>query len=153
MPKSCDTTVSTQNITKLKRSWPYSMAAYPSTMRPSMVVDTALRQVESPINCATYRGSPTSPCNKGNSWGDAQEDDPAALGQESQSDEKVMSPPQHVAKLPSWSARLYRWHCRDLACHMYVSYINSLMSHLPPLSMPHFGSEAVLSPYPPIRCP
>ena len=65
-----------------------------------------------------------------------------SLGQESQSDGRVMLPPKHAAKLPYWSES---WYCRyrcDLAHHMYSSYVSSLVSCLPLLIMPHFGSEA-----------
>ncbi len=118
-----------------------------------MVVDTTLRRVESPTCCITYRGGPTSPYDMANNWGDAQEDNCAALGWESQSNERVMSLPKHAAKLPSWLAFWYCQYHHDLAHHMYISYIDSLMSCLHLLRMPRFGSEAVLSPYPPIRCP
>jgi len=64
---------------------------------------------------------------------------------------RKLSPPKHIAKLPPWSALWYCWYHYDLAHHMYVSYIDSLMSHLPLLCMPRFGSEAILSPYSPIR--
>ena len=64
-----------------------------------------------------------------------------------------MSLPQHVAKLPSWLAQWYCRHCWDLARHVYISCIDSLMSCLRLSSMPHFDSEAILSPYPPIWYP
>jgi len=54
----------------------------------------------------------------------------------------LVSPPKHVAKLPYWSEPWYHLYRRDLACHIYVSYVSSLISHLPPLTTPHFGSEA-----------
>ncbi len=63
-----------------------------------------------------------------------------------------MSPPQHTAKLPSWSELWYRWYRRELARHMYVSYVDSLMSHLPPLYTPRFGSEEPYVPYVPYYC-
>ena len=50
--------------------------------------------------------------------------------------------PKHVVKLPYWSVEWYHHYCQEVACHMYVSYIDSLISCLPPLIMPHFGSEA-----------
>ncbi len=53
-----------------------------------------------------------------------------------------MSPPKHTVKLPYWSSPWYHQYHRDLACHMYVSYINSLIACLPPLVLPRFGSEA-----------
>jgi len=65
-----------------------------------------------------------------------------SLGRESQSDERVMSLPKHTAKLPYWSEPWYRRFRHDLAHHIYVSYVSSLISHLPPLTMPRFGSEA-----------
>jgi len=65
-----------------------------------------------------------------------------SLGQESQSDERVMSPPKHMVKLPYWSNPWYRWYHHDLARHMYISYVSSLISHLPLLATPRFGSEA-----------
>ncbi len=50
-----------------------------------------------------------------------------------------------MAKLPSGShAWYYRFH-HELARHMYVSYCNSIMSHLPLLHISHFGSEEELS--------
>src|SRR6266851_305529 len=101
------------------------------------------RQVESPTSFGTYRGGPISPCIRENSWGDAQEDTPeGSLGQESQSDRRVMSPPKHVAKLPYWSESWYCWYHCDLAHHVYSSYVCSLVSCLPPLVTPRFGSEA-----------
>ena len=64
------------------------------------------------------------------------------LGWESQSDGRVMSPPKHMAKLPYWSESWYRQYRRNLARHMYSSYVSSLISRLPPLVQPCFGSEA-----------
>ncbi len=60
-----------------------------------------------------------------------------------------MSPPRHTAKLPSWSYSWYRWYCRVLVHHMYVSRIDSLMSCLPPLHTPRFGSEEPVPMYVP----
>ncbi len=65
-----------------------------------------------------------------------------SLSQESQSDGRVMSPPKHMAKLPYWSESWYHRFCRDLACHLYSTYVSSLVSHLPLLVQPCFGSEA-----------
>ena len=55
-----------------------------------------------------------------------------------------LSPPKHAAKLPYWSEPWYCWYHHDLAHHIYSSYICSLVSCLPPLVQPHFGSEAEL---------
>jgi len=65
-----------------------------------------------------------------------------SLGQESQSDGRVMLPPKHAAKLPYWSESWYCRYRRDLARHVYSLYVCSLISRLPPLIWPHFGSEA-----------
>ncbi len=53
-----------------------------------------------------------------------------------------MSLPKHVVKLPYWSSEWYHRYHREVAHHVYISYIDSLISHLPPLIMPYFGSEA-----------
>ena len=53
-----------------------------------------------------------------------------------------VSPPKHTAKLPYWSEPWYRRYRRDLAHHIYASYVASYISRLPPLAMPRFGSEA-----------
>ncbi len=53
-----------------------------------------------------------------------------------------MSPPKHVVKLPYWSESWYRQYRRDLACHVYSSYISSLISRLSLLVSPRFGLEA-----------
>ncbi len=52
-----------------------------------------------------------------------------------------VSPPQHAAKLPSWSHPWYHWFCQELVHHIYISYCNSLMFCLPPLRIPCFRSE------------
>ncbi len=82
------------------------------------------------------------------------------LGWESQSDGRVMSPPKHMAKLPYWSESWYRQFRRDLARHVYSLYVSSLISRLPPLISPCFGSEAepdvpffLSLPHGPTRCP
>jgi len=54
---------------------------------------------------------------------------------------QVLSPPKHMVKLPYWSNEWYCWYHREVARHMYVSYVSFLISHLPLLIMPHFGSE------------
>ena len=64
------------------------------------------------------------------------------LGQESQSDERVMSPPKHVVKLPYWSSEWYRQYRQEVAHYMYILYLVSLMSHLSLHAVPYFGSEA-----------
>src|SRR6266851_2723587 len=71
-----------------------------------------------------------------------------------------MSPPKHAVKLPYWSSPWYCQYRCDLAHHMYVSYVSSLISHLPLLATPRLGSEAepdvlyfLLLPRGPIHCP
>src|SRR5216683_5381122 len=54
----------------------------------------------------------------------------------------LLSPPKHAVKLPYWSSPWYCQYSRDLAHHMYVSYVSSLIAHLPPLISPCFRSEA-----------
>jgi len=94
------------------------------------------------------------------SWADKWVDAPGLLGQGFQSDERVMSPPKHMVKLPYWSSEWYCRYRREVAHFMYVSYIGSLVSCLPLLIMPCFGSEAELDvlffpyqPRPHVRCP
>ena len=52
-----------------------------------------------------------------------------------------LSLPKHAVKLPYWSSPWYRRYHHGLAHHMYVSYVSSLVSRLPPLTTPRFGSE------------
>jgi hypothetical protein len=52
-----------------------------------------------------------------------------------------MSPPQHAAKLPSWSHRWYREFRRDLARHVLVSCIDRLIASLPYSKSPCIVSE------------
>src|SRR6266851_2026504 len=60
-----------------------------------------------------------------------------------------LSPPRHMAKLPSWSESWYCWYHCELAHHIYISYVDSLMSCLPLLCTPRFGSEEPCIPYVP----
>ena len=144
-PKLSNTIALTPNTMRLKKKWPCYGPDSPSTTKPSMVAGIESRRVESHICSATYRGGPTSPCARESSWEDTWEANPEGLlGQESQSDKRVMSPPKHMVKLPYWSSPWYHQYCRDLAHHIYVSYVSSLIAHLPSPSTPHFGSEAKL---------
>jgi len=52
-----------------------------------------------------------------------------------------MSLPKHTVKLPYWSNEWYCQYHQEVAHHMYISVIDSLMSHLPLLCMPRFGLE------------
>jgi len=63
-----------------------------------------------------------------------------------------LSPPKHVDKLPPWSSDWYRQYCQEVAHHLYVSVIDSLMSHLPLLHTPCFGSEEPCTLYVPYYC-
>ncbi len=53
-----------------------------------------------------------------------------------------LSPPKHAVKLPYWSSEWYRQYRREVARHMYISYLVSLMSCLSLHAVPHFRSEA-----------
>ena len=55
-----------------------------------------------------------------------------------------VSLPKHAAKLPPWSCEWYCQYHHGLACFMYVSYVDSLIFHLPSVAIPCFGSEAAL---------
>jgi len=54
-----------------------------------------------------------------------------------------VSPSKHVVKLPYWSSEWYCWYRREVAHHLYVFYINSLISCLSLLVMPHFRLEVL----------
>ncbi len=56
--------------------------------------------------------------------------------------ELTVSPSKHAVKLPYWSEEWYRRYHREVARHMYVSYIASVMSRLALHAVPRFGSEA-----------
>ncbi len=121
MPKSCDTITSTLNAARSKKKWWYYEHDCPSTMRPSTAVGIGSRQVESPTRSETYRGGPTFPYAMGSSWGGTLEAAlEGSLGRESQSDERVMSLPKHMVKLPYWSSEWYRWFHREVARHVTV---------------------------------
>ncbi len=144
-PKSCNTITSTKNAANSRNKWPYSEHTSPWTMRPSTDAGSASRQVESHTSCRTCKVDPTSPNAVVSSWANTQEDAHTALGQGSQSDERVMSPPKHAVKLPYWSSEWYCWYHQEVAHYIYISIIDSLISHLPLLCMPQFGSEEELS--------
>src|SRR6266851_3200935 len=147
MQKSCATVASTKTTMNSRNKSAYSRHACPSTTKPSTPINTTWKPATSLTSYRTYEDSQTSLSTEWSNSDVAQGGAHRALGWESQSDERVMSPPKHADKLPPWSVLWYHQYHRELAHHMYISYIDSLMSHLPSLCTPHFGSEE-----PPVMC-
>ena len=101
MLKSCTTIASTKTATSSKSRSVFSRPAYLSTTKPSTPAITASRLATSPTSYKTCVGNQTSPSAVQNNWGIMQRAAHGLLGRESQSDERVMSPPKHTDKLPS----------------------------------------------------
>jgi hypothetical protein len=124
----------TDNLTMNTANSRTNSRRYPYVSIPSKIIKThhatTWRQVDSRKNSPTSKVAKDSIVTTLRLLGEATTSMHATLSQVLQSRERVMSPPQHTVKLPSWLHKWYHEFYHDLARHVLVSHIDQLIASL-----------------------